>query len=87
MFATSGDVLNIALAVGFLVLVIFLAILIFYTILVMRDVSKITEDSRDLVDRVHNTVTGPLKAVDYLVERVKPYIEAAIENRFGKGKK
>lgn len=87
MFATSGDVLNIALAVGFLVLVIFLSILIFYTILVMRDVSKITDDSKDLIDRIHNTITGPLRAVDFIVEKAKPYIETMIENRFGKGKK
>jgi hypothetical protein len=87
MFATSGDILNISLALGFIVLVIFLSILIFYTILVMRDVSKMTDDSRELVDRIHDTVMGPLKAVDFIVEKVKPYIESAIENRFGKGKK
>jgi uncharacterized protein YoxC len=87
MFATSGDILNMSLALGFIVLVIFLSILIFYTILVMRDVSKITDDSKDLIDRLHNTITGPLKAVDYIVDKVKPYIESAIENRFGKGKK
>lgn len=87
MFATSGDILNISLALGFIVLVIFLSILIFYTILVMRDVSKMTDDSRELVDRIHDTVMGPLKAMDFIVEKVKPYIESAIENRFGKGKK
>lgn len=86
MFATSGDMLNMSLAIGFIVLVIFLSILIFYTILVMRDVSKITDDSRDLVDRIHNTVTGPLRAVDYLIEKAKPYIEGLIESKF-KGKK
>lgn len=87
MFATSGDVLNIALAVGFIVLVIFLSFLIFYAILILRDVSKITDDSKELVDRVNNTILGPLKAVDYIVEKAKPYIETMIENKFKKGKK
>lgn len=87
MFATSGDILNMALAIGFIVLVIFLSILIFYCILITRDVSKMTQDSRDLVDRIHNTIMGPLKAVDYIIEKIKPYIEAAIESRFKKGKK
>lgn len=87
MFATSADFLNISLAVGFIILVIFLSFLIFYAILILRDVSKITDDSMELVDRIHNTVMGPLKAVDYLVEKVKPYIEQAIESRFKKGRK
>lgn len=87
MFATSGDILNMALAFGFIILVIFLSILIFYGILIARDVSKMTQDSKELMDRIHNTIMGPLKAVDYIIETVKPYIEAAIENRFKKGKK
>jgi len=86
MFATSGDILNMALAIGFIVLVIFLSILIFYAILITRDVSRMTQDSKELMDRIHGTIMGPLKAVDYIVEKVKPYIEAAIESRF-KGKK
>ncbi|MBI5753576.1 hypothetical protein HZA40_00340 [Candidatus Peregrinibacteria bacterium] len=87
MFATSGDILNMSLAIGFIVLVIFLSILIFYSILVMRDVSRMTQDSKELMDRIHNTIMGPLKAVDYIIEKVKPYIESTIENRFKKGKK
>lgn len=87
MFATSGDILNMSLAFGFIILVIFLSILIFYSILVMRDVSKMTADSKELMDRIHNTIMGPLKAVDFIIEKVKPYIEAAIESRFKKGKK
>lgn len=88
MFATSGDMLNMSLAIGFIVLAIFLSILIFYAILILRDVSKITDDSKELVDRIHDTIMGPLKAVDYIVEKVKPYIETMIENKFkGRGRK
>ncbi|MDD3861932.1 MAG: Asp-tRNA(Asn)/Glu-tRNA(Gln) amidotransferase subunit GatB [Candidatus Gracilibacteria bacterium] len=86
MFATSGDILNMALAIGFLVLVIFLSILIFYFILVLRDVSKIVDDVEDITERFRATIIEPLRAVDFLVEKVKPYVEMVLEQR-GKSKK
>lgn len=86
MFATSGDILNISLAIGFVVLVIFLCIFLFYGILILRDVSRITDDSKRLIDRIYRTITEPLRALDYLVEKAKPYIESIIDKRF-KGKK
>lgn len=82
MFATSGDVLNMSLAIGFIVLVIFLVILIFYAILVLRDLTKVVDDVSEVVGRVHSTIIQPLKAVDYFIEKAKPYIEAAVERRF-----
>lgn len=81
MFATSGDILNMALAIGFLVLVIFLSILIFYFILVLRDVSKIVDDVEEITERVRATIIEPLRAVDFLVEKVKPYVEMILEQR------
>ncbi len=81
MFATSGDILNISLAVGFIVLVIFLCILIFYAILILRDFSKVVEDVQEVVDKVHTTIVEPLKAVDYIIERARPYVESIIERR------
>lgn len=86
MFATSADVLNMSLAIGFIVLVIFLSIFIFYAILVLRDVSKVTDEVREVVGRVHSTIMEPLRAIDYIVEKAKPYVEMAIEKR-AKGKK
>jgi len=43
MLATSGDVLNIAIAVGVVVLSIFLCMFLFYLILILRDVSKVVD--------------------------------------------
>lgn len=86
MFATSSDVLNIALAGGFILLVIFLCVALFFLILILRDTSKMMDDAKNVVDRVHNAIVEPLKLVDFLIEKVKPYIESALENRF-KGKK
>ncbi len=75
-----------SLAIGFIVLVVFLSILIFYGILILRDASKVIEDVEEVTGRVRSTIIEPLKAVDYIIESAKPYIEAVIERRF-KGKK
>lgn len=78
-----------SLAIGFIVLVIFLSILIFYGILVLRDIARTTDKVEEVVDRVHKTITEPLRALDYLIEKAKPYLELLIEKWMGrkKGKK
>ena len=87
MFATSGDVLNMSLAIGFIVLVIFLCILIFYAILILRDTTKVVDDVSEIVHKVHSTIVQPLKAVDFIVEKVRPYIEMALEKKLKMKKK
>lgn len=81
MFATSQDVLNMSLAIGFIVLVIFLCILIFYAILILRDTNKIMEDVTEIVERVRKTIVEPLRAVDYLIEKAKPYIDSVLDKK------
>lgn len=81
MFATSADVLNISIAFGFVILVIFLSIMVFYAILILRDISKVVEDVEDVTNRVRTTIVEPLKAVDFLVEKVRPYVESLVEMR------
>lgn len=81
MFATSTDILHMSLAIGFSVLVIFLCILTFYAILILRDITKVVDDVAEIVDRVHTTIVEPLKAVDFIIEKAKPYIEALVESR------
>lgn len=80
MFATSDDVLNMSLAIGFIVLVIFLSILIFYAILILRDTSKTADAIAEIVGRVRKTIVEPLRAVDFIIEKIKPYIETVLEN-------
>lgn len=87
MFATSGDVLNMSLAIGFIVLVIFLSILIFYAILILRDTSKVVDDAAEVVERVKTTIVQPLRAIDFVVEKAQPYIEMVIDNMMNKKKK
>ncbi len=87
MFATSEDVLNMSLAIGFIVLVIFLSILIFYAILILRDVSRTTQKVEEVVDQVYKTITEPLRALDYIIEKAKPYLEVLVEKWVGGKKK
>ncbi|MFA7685660.1 MAG: hypothetical protein WCX95_02585 [Candidatus Gracilibacteria bacterium] len=81
MFATSGDILNMSLAIGFIVLVIFLSLLCFYAILILRDVSKVVDDVEEVTHKVKSTIVEPLRAVDFLVEKIKPYIDMVLEKR------
>lgn len=81
MFATSADILNMSLAIGFIVLVIFLCILIFYAILILRDTSRVMDDVEEIVTRVRTTIVQPLKAVDFIIERIKPYVETILEKK------
>jgi len=87
MINTSADVLNFSLAVGFIVLVVFLSILIFYAILILRDVSKVVDDVEDVTSKIRTTIVEPLKAVDFLVDRLKPYIDVVLEGRKKASKK
>jgi len=87
MFATSGDILNISLAVGFLVLVIFLSILCFYLILIVRDVSKVVDDVEDVTGRVRRVVVQPLKALDFFIEKAQPFIETMLDLKANSKKK
>lgn len=87
MFATSGDILNMSLAIGFILLVIFLCFLIFYAVLILRDVAKVMDDVEELVTRVRTTIVQPLKAVDYIIEKAKPYVETVIERKMKDAKK
>lgn len=81
MFATSGDILNMSLAIGFLVLVIFLSLLCFYAILILRDISKVVDDVEEVTHKVKSTIVEPLRAVDFLMEKAKPYIDMVLEKR------
>lgn len=86
MFATSGDILNMSLAIGFILLVIFLCFLIFYAVIILRDVAKVMDDVEEVVTRVRTTIVQPLKAVDYIIEKAKPYVETVIERRMNEKK-
>ena len=81
MWETSSDVLNMSLAIGFIVLVVFLCLFLFYAILILRDVSKVVDDAAEVVGKVRSTIVEPLRAVDFVIERAKPYVDMVLEKR------
>jgi len=87
MFETSGDILNISLAAGFVLLVVFLCVLIFYAIKILRDLAKVMDEVEATVSKVHRSVVQPLKALDYFVNKAQPYIETILESKKNSKKK
>lgn len=79
MFATSGDILNMSLAIGFILLVIFLCIMVFYAILILRDISRVVEDVEEVTGKVRTSIVEPLKAMDFVIDKAKPYVETILE--------
>jgi len=81
MFASSGDILKMSLAMGFIVFIIFLCILMFYVILILRDLSKMTDDVEEIVHKVKKAVIHPLSLVDYMMSKAKPFIERVLSDK------
>lgn len=70
-----------SLAIGFIVLVIFLSIMVFYAILILRDMSKVIEDVEEVTGKVRSSIVEPLKAVDFMVEKARPFVESILDQR------
>ena len=79
MFATSGDILRMAGAIGIILLVIFLCMTLLYVMFILRDVSKILDDVKDVSNRVKTSIVSPLKAVSYVMDKITPYINQVLE--------
>ncbi len=75
IFNNTSDILNISLALGFIILVIFLSVAIIYLILVLRDINKITSTVKDTTDQVSNYILKPISLASKLVMNLKPIIE------------
>jgi len=86
MFATSGDMLRMAGAIGIILLVIFICMTLLYVIFILRDVSKILDDVQDISNKVKVSIVSPLKAANYLIEKITPYINQILEMK-KKGRK
>jgi len=79
MFATSGDILRMAGALGIILFVIFICMTLLYVMFILRDVSKVLDDVKDISSRVKTSIVSPLKAANYLIERITPYINQVLE--------
>ncbi len=86
MFETSADVLRMAGAVGIIVFVIFICMTLLYVMFILRDISKILDDVKDISNRVKTSIVSPLKAANYLIEKITPYVNQLLEMK-KKGRK
>jgi len=86
MFETSADVLRMAGAVGIIVFVIFICMTLLYVMFILRDISKILDDVKDISNRVKTSIISPLKAANYLIEKITPYVNQLLEMK-KKGRK
>jgi len=74
MFETSADVMKMSFAIGFGVLVVFLSMALLYLIFILRDVSRVLDDVKDVTEKVRVSVISPLKAMNFLIEKITPYV-------------
>lgn len=75
MFQNTQDILNIALAGGFIILVIFLSVTLMYCILVLHDVKHITKTARTTTDQVSHYILKPISLISKLAMNLKPIVE------------
>jgi len=83
LWATSGDVLNMSLAIGVGAVCFLLLFVLFYLIMILRDVNYTTRHIRDTAQTIHDYVQTPVRvAMDVFkgVRDVMGWVE-------GKGKK
>ena len=87
MFETSQDILNMSLAIGWAILVVFLCVALVYLTKVLKDVSKVTNTAKNVVEKTQKVILEPLRMMDYVVDKVRPYVEGFIESKLNKKKK
>jgi len=79
MFETSADIMKMSFAIGFIVLVVFLSMTLLYVIFILRDVSKVLDDVKEVTEKVRVSVVSPLKAMNVIIEKITPYINSILE--------
>ena len=87
MFETSADIMRMSFAIGFIILVVFLAMALLYLIFILRDVSKILDDVKDVTDKVKVSVVNPLKAMNFMIDKITPYVNQVLDVKKGGKKK
>lgn len=71
----------IAISIAVLLLGVFGSMALFYLILILRDASKMTEQVRETADRINEYILSPLRIVNTLVEKFKPYFDSFAEKK------
>jgi predicted PurR-regulated permease PerM len=73
----SLDILYLTLSVCVTLLTVFLTITLIYLMFILRDVTKIADKAREVVDKVDRYITKPILMTKSIIEFVGPFIEGA----------
>lgn len=76
---SAVDILYLALAIGFIVLVVFVAITLMYLIMILRDVTKVVDNTKEITEKVNEYIVSPVKIATTIAGYMKPIIEALQE--------
>ncbi len=81
------DILFLTLSVCVALVTIFLSVTLIYLMFILRDVVKITDQVKGIVDNVNTYITKPIMMTKSIIEFVTPFIRGAEEriNRKRKG--
>lgn len=82
----SLDILYLTLSVCITLLTVFVSITLIYLLFILRDVVKVTDQVKELVDKVNTYITKPILLTKSIVEFISPFIQNAQE-RAGKRKR
>ncbi|MEK9160313.1 MAG: hypothetical protein AAB383_06325 [Patescibacteria group bacterium] len=81
------DILFLTLSVCVALVTIFLSVTLIYLMFILRDVVKVTDQVKELVDKVNTYVTKPLLLTKSIIEFVGPFIRNAEDKFSGRRRK
>ncbi len=73
----STDILYLTLSVCITILTVFLSITLVYLLLVLRDIVRVTDQVKDVIDRMNTYITKPILMTKSIIEFVAPFIQTA----------
>ena len=73
----SLDILFLTLSVCIALLTIFLSVTMIYLMFILRDVTKIADNVKDIVEKVDKYITKPILMTKSIVEFLAPFIDNA----------
>lgn len=73
------DILYLTLAVCVSLTTIFLSVTLIYLMFILRDVVKVTDQVKTLVDNINTYIAKPIMLTKSIIEFVTPFIHGAEE--------
>lgn len=75
----SLDILYLTLSVCIALLSVFISITLIYLLFILRDVVKLTDQAKEVVEKVNTYITKPIMMTKSVIEFIAPFIESAQE--------